>query len=97
MNKKIQDLKNKIESVDYILTGSIQKIFKSCGKTTCRCFEDVKYLHGPYYILTRKVKGKTITKTLSEKQAKFCRQAIRNMKLLKKIIDKWKNASIEKI
>jgi len=97
MDKKIQLLKNKILPLENILVGSITKIYKKCGKQYCWCMKNEKYLHGPYYIWTRKVNSKTVTKTLTKEQAHYCNNAIRNMKLLKKFINKWKNISINKI
>ncbi len=41
-----------------------------CGKRRCRCKADPPVLHGPYLHWTRTVAGKTITRTLTEDQAR---------------------------
>lgn len=88
--KKISE---QIIELDYVLTGSIMKRFGMCGKKECICKEDKKYWHGPYYIWTRKENGKTVTKSLSETQAKFCRKAVDNKKKLNKLIERWMSES----
>ncbi|OGJ88901.1 MAG: hypothetical protein A2268_11950 [Candidatus Raymondbacteria bacterium RifOxyA12_full_50_37] len=89
--------KNQIAGLDYILTGTIMKRYGPCGKRGCCCADDKKNWHGPYYIWTRKENKKTITKCLSEAQARFCRKAIKNMRKLRTKIEKWKRESSKAI
>jgi hypothetical protein len=86
-------VKNQIMGLDYILTGTISKKYGPCGKEDCHCARDKKNWHGPYYIWTRKEKGKTITKSLSPVQANFGKKAIRNMLRLNSQIGRWKRES----
>jgi len=85
---------NYIVELDYILTGTVTKKYGPCGKEGCCCARNEKHWHGPYYIWTRKENGKTITKSLSPTQARFCKHAIRNMQKLKSHIKKWKKESL---
>lgn len=94
---KYQEIKKMIVKLDWILTGTILKKYKKCGKPNCKCMKDEKYLHGPYFIWTRKEKGKTITKTITQKQAEECKKAFENMKKLDQYIYDWKNKSLEYI
>jgi len=52
----------------FVLPGTITRRMARCGKRTCRCRSEPPQLHGPYIQWTRAVKGKTVTKTLSETQ-----------------------------
>ena len=97
MNKMIVRIKEKIASKDRILNGSLIKQYKQCGKINCRCHANVAYWHGPYFIWTRKENGKTITKTLTKNQATAVKKAIKDMKELKKIIEKWRELSLKEI
>ena len=90
-------LKKQIIELDAILVGSIVKRHRPCGKENCRCAKGKKYWHGPYYIWTRKENGKTITKSLSKKQADYCLRAMKNMNKLRKCVEKWKRASLIKL
>ncbi len=97
MNKLILRLKSKIESKEFILNGSLATQYKQCGKLNCRCHGAKELWHGPYLIWTRKVNGKTVTKTLSEQQAAAVKRAIQEMKELNQIIERWKALSLKEI
>ena len=90
----MDSVKKHINSLDNILVGTLGKRYGQCGKKNCRCTKNKKYWHGPYYIWTRKEDGKTITKSLSRKQAEYCQKAIKNMSKLKKNIEEWKMSSL---
>jgi hypothetical protein len=81
--------------MDYVLTGTISKRYGPCGKKSCRCTEGKEHWHGPYYIWTRKECGKTITKSLSPNQVKFCKKAIENSKKLNAHIARWRDKSLK--
>jgi len=46
-------------------SGSITGTGGRCGNPNCHCHRDGDPGHGPYYRLTRKVEGKTVTETFS--------------------------------
>src|ERR1700674_664053 len=46
-------------------SGSITGTGGRCGNSNCHCHRSGDPGHGPYYRLTRKVNGKTVTETLS--------------------------------
>ena len=46
-------------------SGSITGTGGRCGNPNCHCHQEGDAGHGPYYRLTRKVKGKTVTATFS--------------------------------
>ncbi len=96
-SNKMDSIKKHIIALDNILVGTLSKKYGQCGKKNCRCTKNKKYWHGPYYIWTRKEGGKTITKSLSIKQAEYCKRAIKNMNKLKKCIEKWKISSLNEM
>ena len=54
--------------IDAILPGSIVIRRTRCGKRECACRADPPALHGPYIQWTRTVKGKTVTRRLTQAQ-----------------------------
>ena len=94
MNSKIQSLKNKILAKDWILQGTLLEQYKQCGKKNCRCHQDKQYWYGPYWIWTRKEKGKTITKILNKRQVQIFKKSLKNLKEINLLIEKWKNLSL---
>ena len=67
--------------------------YLTCGKPNCRCRTDKKARHGPYNVWTRKVKRKTVTKYLSDKQADLCAQFIQNSNQLEAFINEMRTIS----
>jgi len=94
LQKKYSELSKKLSKIGYICKGSVMVLYVKCGKPYCRCKTDENAKHGPYNIWTRKVKGKTVTRHLSEKQANLCREYIQNSKKLEKIIVEMRNLSV---
>ena len=76
-----------INSPGPILPGSISTAHAKCGKPTCRCHQDPKYLHGPYYRWTGWINGRPTTKAISEEVARECQKRIENYKELQKKIE----------
>ena len=84
----MKELKTKINNLDYISVGTLSKIYKQCGKASCRCSQSKEHWHGPYYIWTRKEKGKTITKSLSVEQARRLQECNKKYEKVESIYSK---------
>ena len=95
--KKYGKLKEKLGSTGWLASGSLMKLYRTCGKPGCACAKDKMARHGPYLVWTRKVGGKTITRTLSELQAKECRRAIENLQRLEDVVEEMKDISAQVI
>ena len=91
--ERYEGIKRQLLDLDFICVGSLTRVFQECGKPNCRCHQDTKYRHGPYYFWTRKVKGKTVTRKLTPQEAQQCRQWIRNNRKLNSIIHKMQKIS----
>ncbi|OGX08878.1 MAG: hypothetical protein A3K11_07465 [Nitrospirae bacterium RIFCSPLOWO2_12_FULL_63_8] len=69
-----------------VLRGSIARRSTRCGNPACRCKVDPPILHGPYYIWTRKVAGKTVTAQLKPEHAALFKDWNRNMRKLDRTV-----------
>jgi len=58
-------VQGKIAQLGDMRSGSITGTIGRCGNPNCHCHRAGDPGHGPYYRLTRKVKGKTVTATFS--------------------------------
>src|SRR5437868_15294215 len=72
MPDSLVDLENRRASVQLQITqlgdmrsGSITGTGGRCGNANCHCHRAGDPGHGPYFRLTRKVQGKTVTTTFS--------------------------------
>ena len=75
-----------LADIGLVLRGSIARRLVRCGQPTCRCKADPPMLHGPYYLWTRKVAGKTVTAQLNPEQAALCQGWSRNMRKVDRIM-----------
>jgi hypothetical protein len=76
MPDSLADLENERAAVQSQLTqlgdmraGSVSGTGGCCGNPNCHCHRSGDPGHGPYYRLTRKVDGKTVTETFSSPAA----------------------------
>jgi hypothetical protein len=76
MTVSLSDLEGRRGAVQSQLTrlgdmraGSITGTGGRCGNPNCHCHQPGDVGHGPYYRLTRKVNGKTVTETFSSPPA----------------------------
>ena len=65
LEKQRAELLKRIGSIGDLRRGSITATSGKCGKATCHCAKPGSISHGPYYRLTRKVQGKTVTETFA--------------------------------
>ena len=56
--------------------GSLTSRVRPCGKPGCRCKADGATGHGPYWSLTFKVQGKTVTRSIPEAAVERTREQI---------------------
>ena len=86
LHKRHRALLAEMADLGLVLRGSIARRRVRCGQPTCRCKADPPRLHGPYYLWTRKVAGKTVTAQLTPEQAARCQDWSRNMRKLDRIV-----------
>jgi hypothetical protein len=65
-----RQLLGQITELGYCLPGTLTERHTRCSSPGCRCRSDPPALHGPYYSWTRKIDGKTVTRTLTPEQAR---------------------------
>lgn len=56
--------------------GSVSERFVKCNRPGCRCAKHADARHGPYYSVSRVVKGKTQSRWLDAEQAKIVREQV---------------------
>jgi len=81
----------------FVLPGTISTRMARCGKRTCRCRGEPPQLHGPYIQWTRAVKGKTVTKTLSQAQLAAYQPWFDNNRQLRELTTDLQHLSLDTI
>ena len=92
LSRDYQQLKAQLAEVGFICEGSVSELYTSCGNPNCRC-ADPAQRHGPYWQLTWKHAGKTVTRRLSAEEAQLYRQWIANRRQLAAIIEQMQGLS----
>jgi hypothetical protein len=87
-----RDLARQILELGLISQGSVVLRHTTCRTPGCRCRADPPQPHGPYWQWTRYDSGKTITRRLTEPQARLYQEWIANRRRLAGII-----AEMEKV
>ncbi len=77
------------------MPGSLVFRNNRCARTDCRCHADPPDLHGPYPAWTRKIDGKTVTRSLSTEQVERYRPWFDNAGRLRELVDQLRQIAIE--
>ena len=79
-------LRAQLGELGFISRGSLLQRSTVCGKPGCRCQADPPQRHGPYWQWTRKLKGRTVTRQLREREATLYAEWIANARRLDAIV-----------
>jgi hypothetical protein len=93
LRRRHQALAARLGQIGFALPGSLTRRYTYCGKPGCRCQASPPRPHGPYYQLTRKVAGKTVTTRLTEGQAARYAEWIANQRELRRMLGEMEQIS----
>ena len=93
LRRRHQALAARLGEIGFAVSGSITRRYTYCGKPGCRCQADPPRPHGPYYQLTRKVAGKTVTTRLTQAQAARYAEWIANQRELRRVLGEMEQIS----
>jgi len=84
--------------------GSLCERRMKCGQGACACQHDPKAAHGPYFLLTHKVEGKTRSRYVSPEQAPVVRRQIESWRQFRERVEayweaceRWADEQLEAI
>ena len=86
LRRRHQALAARLGRVGFAVSSSLTRRYTRCGKPGCRCQAEPPQPHGPYYQLTRKAAGKTVTTRLTAGQAARYAEWIANQRELRRLI-----------
>ena len=66
--QRIARIRETLNGIEYLCSGTILQRTKVCGKAGCRCAQDPGARHGPYYEWGHMKGGKLVHRTLSPEQ-----------------------------
>ena len=92
VSRDYEKVKTRLAEVGFICEGSLAELYTSCGNPNCRC-QNPTQRHGPYWQLTWKEAGKTITRRLSADDAQLYQQWIANRHQLEAVLERMRDLS----
>jgi hypothetical protein len=95
LQAELDRLKAQIAQVGFVCSGSVVRRYIPCGKPGCRCQADPPKLHGPYWQYSHKVAGKTITRRLTQDQARLYQQWIANRRRIDQLLARMEQVSAQ--
>jgi hypothetical protein len=75
-----------LSAIGPVLSGTLSERRLTCTHAGCHCHETPPKLHGPYWYLTRKVAGKTVSRSLTKEQATEYQVLIDNGRRLRQLV-----------
>ncbi len=84
--------KARLADVGFICEGSLVERYTRCGNPNCRCAQP-DGRHGPYYQLSWKQSGKTVSRLLSADDAALYEEWIANRRRLESALDDMRDLS----
>jgi hypothetical protein len=84
--------KDKLAEVGFTCEGSLIERYTTCNNPNCRC-SDPDQRHGPYWQLSWKQAGKTVSKLLSPEDAALYQEWIANRRRLETALEEMRDLS----
>ena len=92
LQRDYERIKRQLLEVGFICEGSLVERWMPCGKPNCRC-TDPDQRHGPYWQLSWKEGGKTVSRRLSPEHAALYREWIANRRQLDALVKQLHDVS----
>ena len=93
--RRHQQIQAELSQIGLILPGSLTDRTTRCQRAGCHCHADPPQLHGPYPTWTRKISGRTITRTLTPEDAERLRPYFNAHRHLRQLITELEAISIQ--
>lgn len=87
-----QAAKARLAEVGFTCEGSLVCRWRSCQNPNCRC-ADPQQRHGPYWQLSWKRSGTTVSRNLPAQDAALYQQWIANRRAIEQILDEMRDLS----
>jgi hypothetical protein len=93
--RRYHALAGQLADTGLIAAGSLTRRYTRCTSAGCRCNAEPPQPHGPYWQWTAKIDGKTVTRRLSEADARLYQEWIGNDRKLRALIAEMRQVAAE--
>ena len=75
--------------------GTLEAAYRKCGKPNCHCAKPGARGHGPVWILTRKVNGKSVGKVIKEEAVESTKAQIQHYHQFQELIREYVETNVK--
>jgi len=75
--------------------GTLEAAYRKCGKPNCHCARPGAQGHGPVWILTRKVKNKTVSKVIKKDTVESTHEQIQSYHEFQELIREYVETNVK--
>jgi hypothetical protein len=93
--EKKQEVLAEISKLPAFRPGSLEHIYRKCGKPNCHCAKPGAQGHGPVWILTRKVNGKSVGKVIKEEAVESTKAQIQHYHQFQELIREYVETNVK--
>jgi hypothetical protein len=93
--RRREEIVAEISRLGLAVPGSITERMTRCQRSGCHCKADPPQLHGPYPTWTRRVDGKTITRTICPEDAEQLRGYLDAHRRLRNLVTELETVSAQ--
>lgn len=83
-----RELAAQLAALGFMHEGTVVRQRLTCGKASCICRTDPTRRHGPYFYWSTKIKGRTVSRLLSQEEAALYQEWIQNRRRFRQIQQK---------
>ena len=85
----------KIAKLPAFRPGTLKAAYRKCGKPNCHCAKPGAQGHGPVWIITRKVKNKTVSKTIKKEAVESTKAQIQHYHQFQELIREYVETNVK--
>ena len=74
--RRRDEVQRAMRSLGDFRQGSLTQMYRKCGKSTCHCAREGDPGHGPSWVLTRTIQGKTRTRAVATERVSEVRSQV---------------------
>lgn len=86
MAARRDELRRQLAAIGDLRPGSLVQNYRKCGKPGCRCAAPQHPGHGPYWLLTWSVGGKTRSRSIPASQVEATKAQIAECRRLRRLV-----------
>ena len=91
IRQRTMQLRRVINAMDYVASGTLHTRTKVCGRSNCKCADDLASRHGPYFEWSRRKEGRLVHSVVPKEQAEWLKDAIANYRKIHRLLEAWED------